>query len=352
MALGGEPVGERFIEWNFVSSSKERIEQAKADWRAGPHETPRLRQPGIHPARMITRVCFSLLALATLAACAYTPPTLTNRLDIRQVPYTPDSGTIAIRCGKLIDGDLGHSRMRDALVVIRDGRIKSIKAGASRNDAVATHVPVLDLSGYTCLPGLIDMHTHLTDRPEDTADLTVYFSRPAEETLRLSKENASATLLAGFTSVRNVGTYALGTDTALRDAINAGKAAGPRMQASGPYLTIPHGGGDLYIPDFKEPAGQRALPCRRRARARINSASAPIPDRQRLGPAQGHRLGRGARVRRRARRAGDDAGRNRRGGRHRARRRQEGGGACAWRRVDPHGHRRRRRHHRACVLSR
>ena len=86
-------------------------------------------------------------------------------------------------------------------------------------------MPVLDLSGYTCLPGLIDMHTHLTDRPEDTADLTVYFSRTAEETLRLSKENAAATLLAGFTSVRNVGTYVLGTDTALRDAINAGKAA-------------------------------------------------------------------------------------------------------------------------------
>ena len=126
--------------------------------------------------------------------------------------------------------------------------------GASRSDATRTHVPVLDLSGYTCLPGLIDMHTHLTDRPEDTADLTVYFSRTPEETLRLSEENAAATLLAGFTSVRNVGTYVLGADTALRDQINAGKSLGPRMQASGPYLTIPHGGGDLYIPDFKEPA--------------------------------------------------------------------------------------------------
>jgi imidazolonepropionase-like amidohydrolase len=193
-----------------------------------------------------------LLALTTLTACAYTPPTRTNGLDIRQVPYTPDSGTIAIRCGKLIDG-LGNTPQKNVLVVIRDGYIKTLKPDASRNDAVATHVPVLDLPDYTCLPGLIDMHTHLTDRPEDTADLTVYFTRPAEETLRLSKENASATLLAGFTSVRNVGTYALGTDTALRDVINAGKAAGPRMQASGPYLTIPQGGGDLYIPDYKEP---------------------------------------------------------------------------------------------------
>ena len=202
---------------------------------------------------MITRSIALLLALTTLGACAYTP-NKTDRLDIRQVPYTPDSGTIALRCGKLIDGNSDTAK-RDVLVLIRDGKIKSLKESASRSDAASTHVPVLDLSGYTCLPGLIDMHTHLTDRPEDTADLTVYFSRPAEETLRLSKENASATLLAGFTSVRNVGTYALGTDTALRDAVNAGKAAGPRMQVSGPYLTIPQGGGDLYIPDFKEPPG-------------------------------------------------------------------------------------------------
>ena len=201
---------------------------------------------------MTIRSIALLLALTALGACAYTPATQT--LEIRQVPYTPDSGTIAIRCGKLIDG-ISDTAKRDVLVLIRDGKIKSIKEKATRNDAVSTHVPVLDLPDHTCLPGLIDMHTHLTDRPEDTTDLTVYFSRPAEETLRLSKENASATLLAGFTSVRNVGTYALGTDTALRDVINAGKAAGPRMQASGPYLTIPQGGGDLYIPDFKEPPG-------------------------------------------------------------------------------------------------
>jgi len=202
---------------------------------------------------MMFRTCSSLLVCATLTACAYTPPTLTNRLDIRQVPYTPDSGTVAIRCGKLLDG-YTDTAQDNVLVVIRDGRIQKLMPGASRGDATRTHVPVLDLSGYTCLPGLIDMHTHLTDRPEDTADLTVYFSRTAEETLRLSEENAAATLLAGFTSVRNVGTYVLGADTALRDQINAGKSLGPRMQASGPYLTIPHGGGDLYIPDFKEPA--------------------------------------------------------------------------------------------------
>lgn len=198
-----------------------------------------------------SRLACVLVTLA-LGACAYTPPTLTSLLDVRAAPYTPDSGSVAIRCGKLIDG-VSETTRDDVLVVVRDGRIKSVQPGASHADAVATHFPILDLTGHTCLPGLIDMHGHVTDRPDDTADLTVYFSRPAAETLRQGKENAAATLLAGFTSVRNVGTYVLYADIELRDEIDAGRLLGPRLQVSGPYLTIPHGGGDLYIPDFKEP---------------------------------------------------------------------------------------------------
>jgi imidazolonepropionase-like amidohydrolase len=192
-----------------------------------------------------------LLTLALLAGCAAPPVSMNSRFSVRQLPYTPDSGSLALRCGRLIDG-LGATHA-NALVVIRDGRIRSVKPNASRGDAAAPHVPVMDLSAYTCLPGLIDMHAHLTDRPEDTADLSVYFSRSAEETQRQAVENASATLLAGFTSARNLGTYVLGADFALRDAVNAGKAVGPRIQASGPYLTIPQGGGDLYVPGFQEP---------------------------------------------------------------------------------------------------
>ena len=97
-------------------------------------------------------------------------------------------------------------------------------------------------------PGLIDMHTHLTERPEDTADLRVYFKRTDAEAAKISRENAEATLQAGFTTVRNVGTYIAWTDRTLRDAINRGEVAGPRMQIVGYYLTIPGGGGDLVIP--------------------------------------------------------------------------------------------------------
>ena len=172
-----------------------------------------------------------LVAVAALTGCGTTltgaplAPTMTNQIVIRQAPFTPDSGSIAILCGKLIDGS-GAAPLERALVVIRDGRVTSVTGGASRNAAAGTYLPVLNLGDYSCLPGLIDMHTHLTDRPEDTADLTVYFRRTADETLRMSRENAAATLLAGFTSVRNVGTYVLGADTELRDMINPGTRSG------------------------------------------------------------------------------------------------------------------------------
>ena len=192
------------------------------------------------------KLCFLIPACAAVLSGCMAAPTPRNNVAVRQVPFTPDSGTIAIHCGLLIDGVQGLPLM-DALVVIRDGRIRTVKADASGKDAAAAMVPVLDLRDYTCLPGLIDMHTHLTDRPEDTADLRVYFTRSQEEILRLSRENAEATVLAGFTSVRNVGTYVAGTDVLLRDAINSGEMLGPRMQVSGPYLTVPHGGGDLCV---------------------------------------------------------------------------------------------------------
>src|SRR5882672_1232690 len=238
------------MEFRIIHEGAHRSGKSRLACRTD--ETARLRQPGIHPPRMNKLPLLTCLATLALAGCITTPAPLDARLAVRQVPYTPDSGSVAIRCGKLIDG-IGEEARREVLVVIRDGRIAKIEDGAGSNAAAATHLPVLDLTAYTCLPGLIDMHTHLTDRPEDTADLTVYFSRSAEETLRQGKENAAATLLAGFTGARNVGTYVLGADTDLRDAINRGEAAGPRMQVSGPYLTIPQGGGDLYIPGFKEP---------------------------------------------------------------------------------------------------
>ena len=187
----------------------------------------------------------ALMAGCTLASAEQSAPG-----SVQSAPYRPDSGSLIVRCGRLIDG-LNPSARTHMLVLIRAGRIDRVIEDQGNS---FSSVPILNLSDYTCLPGLVDMHTHLTDRPEDTADLRVYFTRTADETQRQSRENAADTLLAGFTSVRNVGTYVLGTDTWLRDTIARGKAVGPRMQVSGPYLTIPHGGGDLYVPDYQEPA--------------------------------------------------------------------------------------------------
>jgi imidazolonepropionase-like amidohydrolase len=198
---------------------------------------------------------FSLpLALSTLvAATACTHPSLRVTADkpvaLATAPLAVDSGSIAVHCGTLIDG-ISDQPLHDVTIVIRDGRISSVQTLVQ----IAARLPTLELADYTCLPGLIDMHTHLTDAAPDGGDLSVYFRRSAEETQQLSIKNAATTLLAGFTSVRNVGTYLAWSDRTIRDAINRGEVAGPRMQICGYYLTIAHGGGDLYVPGYQEPA--------------------------------------------------------------------------------------------------
>jgi imidazolonepropionase-like amidohydrolase len=182
--------------------------------------------------------------LVLLAACGKEPSAPAPALTA--APYTPDSGSIAIQCGTLIDG-LANEPAGNSTVVIRNGRIQAVTRGFSAPQGL----PVLDLRGYTCLPGLIDMHTHVTETSQDTADMTVFLRRTPEEQAELSSKQAGDTLRAGFTSIRNVGNYRAWADRELREVINTGKVAGPRMQIVGYYLTIPQGGGDLIIPGMK-----------------------------------------------------------------------------------------------------
>ncbi len=162
-------------------------------------------------------------------------------------PLQPDSGTLAIRCGSLIDG-LSEVARPNVEVFIREGRIVAV----GPNLDIPARTPLLDLSELTCLPGLIDMHTHVTDRAGDTEDLSVFFRRGQAEQRTISRANARATLLAGFTTIRNVGAYVAWSGGQIRDEINRGAAVGPRIQDAGFYLTIPGGGGDLLIPGVRE----------------------------------------------------------------------------------------------------
>jgi imidazolonepropionase-like amidohydrolase len=155
-----------------------------------------------------------------------------------QAPATPQ--VIAIRAGRLVDVERGEIR-RDQLILIQGGRITAVEPGSSRPPAGAR---VIDLSRYSVLPGLIDCHAHLIGDLTD-ADALLPLQRSGAQEAFSGVRNARSTLLAGFTTVRDVGTYRALVDAALRDAINDGTVIGPRMAVAGAYVTVTSGGGEL-----------------------------------------------------------------------------------------------------------
>jgi len=146
----------------------------------------------------------------------------------------PAPSRTIVRAGRLLDVRTGKTLTNQA-IVIEDGKIVSV--GPDSSATADANVAVIDLSSKTVLPGLIDAHTHLTFNPRFGYD-TLAISVPREALI--GAKNARVTLLAGFTSVRNVGANAF-SDVALRDAINAGDVTGPRIDASGPALGITGG---------------------------------------------------------------------------------------------------------------
>jgi imidazolonepropionase-like amidohydrolase len=155
-------------------------------------------------------------------------------------------GATVIRAGHVIDVVAGKV-LDDQVIVVRGGRIESV--GPARSARAPADAKTIDLSGYTVLPGLIDTHTHITRDPT----LPPYhgYGQSWPRVALKGAANAKATLLAGVTTVRDVGAGAF-TDVAVRDAINAGDIIGPRMLVSEPALGITGGHCDdnLLAPEF------------------------------------------------------------------------------------------------------
>ncbi len=142
----------------------------------------------------------------------------------------------AVRCGKLLDVRSGRMLADQVVVFDENGVITAVGPAASTK--LPGGVAAIDLSAATCLPGLIDVHTHLTGDPSSNGYQGLGISVPREAITGV--KNARLTLRAGLTTVRNVGASGF-TDVALRDGINAGEIEGPRMLVSGPPLGITGG---------------------------------------------------------------------------------------------------------------
>jgi imidazolonepropionase-like amidohydrolase len=161
-----------------------------------------------------------------------------NPVGVR--PQPPEGkGLVALKAARLIDGT-GRPPIKNAVVMVENNRIVSV------GEAAGIHIPssakVIDLGDVTLLPGFIDAHTHLIGRvlgdPEgDMSSVTDYDSFSAI----LGVLHARDTLMAGFTSVRNVGASGPFNDMALRKAINEGWTPGPRMETAGHALGMTGG---------------------------------------------------------------------------------------------------------------
>ena len=169
-----------------------------------------------------------------------------GRLAVLCLVFAPPvlSAPGAVRCGKLLDVRTGKLLADQTIVFDDRGSITSVGS----NPTLPAGVTAIDLSGATCLPGLIDVHTHLTSDPSYNGYAGLGVSVPKEAIT--GAKNAARTLHAGFTTVRNVGAGNF-TDVALRDGINEGGIPGPRMLVSGPAMGITGGHCDNNLLPFE-----------------------------------------------------------------------------------------------------
>ncbi len=156
-----------------------------------------------------------------------------------------ESASTLVRAARLIDGK--GAVAEPGAVLVEGDRIVAVGSDAQAADADR----IVDLGDATLLPGLIDLHTHLTDEVGVHWEEVLVTTTPAEAALH-GAANALTTLRAGFTTVRDMGPTWPYVDVALRDVIDAGVLPGPRMLVAGNYVSATGGAGDarqfsLYV---------------------------------------------------------------------------------------------------------
>jgi imidazolonepropionase-like amidohydrolase len=180
------------------------------------------------PSRLSALLSAAFLAVAAWpVAAALAAPTQDSR-----------GGVVILRAARLIDGR-GAAPISPGMVRVVGDRIEEVGSSLS----IPAGATVIDLGDSTLLPGFIDLHTHLTGRSDVHWEDALTKTTPAEEAL-WGAHWAEVTLMAGFTTVRDMGPSWPYTDVALRNAIEAGAVRGPRMLVAGAYVSSTGGAGD------------------------------------------------------------------------------------------------------------
>jgi imidazolonepropionase-like amidohydrolase len=169
-----------------------------------------------------------------------------------QVAAQSSAPVTLVRAGRLLDPRTGNV-LSPAAVLIENGKIKEVGSPSGVQAKAPAGVKTIDLGSATLLPGLIDSHTHLLldvivpaepeiarrYNGEFVPGLLLAITMSPSERVLLGARLAREELESGFTTVRNLGHSGIDGDVALRDAINAGHASGPRILAAGRKLTSP-----------------------------------------------------------------------------------------------------------------
>ena len=170
-----------------------------------------------------------LLSYAAVAVIAAAQPA---------APAPQKSSLIIIRAARLIDGR-GGEPLAPAMVRVEGDKITAVGSSLP----ISAGAREIDLGDSTLLPGFIDLHTHLTGRSDVHWEDALVKTTPPEDAL-WGAHWALVTLMAGFTTVRDMGPDWPYTDVALRNAIDAGAVPGPRMLVAGAYVSSTGGAGD------------------------------------------------------------------------------------------------------------